>query len=194
MKTSQMRTVAWVVRGALALLALLLLGLLAAARWQESGPLWQMLVDTAIGLVPIGSLYLGLTLLAEVVLEETSAGAMQPAVRKLLFWTPRVIVMVFAVFISVFSLDVFGQGYSIGETLIALAMHLIPTALILLALVVAWRWEWIGGLAFLALGMLYIAFAREMWMWSLLIAGPLVVIGLLFLANWRYRSELHLVR
>ena len=63
--------------------------------------------------------------------------------KRLLFWLPRGFCLLFAAFISLFALDVFSEGYSLGETLVALFMHLIPTFVILLALAVAWRREWI---------------------------------------------------
>jgi hypothetical protein len=117
---------------------------------------------------------------------------MSPSVRRLLFWTPRVLTILFAVFISVFALDVFDEHLSLGRTLLALAMHLIPTALIVVALVVAWRWEWVGAILFFALGAAYIVSMHERahWDWYALIAGPLFLVGVLFLLNWRNRAQL----
>ena len=70
---------------------------------------------------------------------------MHAPVRRVLFWIPRIVGLLVAAFISLFALDVFGAGYSFWETLIALGMHLIPTAIIILVLAVAWRWEWVGS-------------------------------------------------
>ena len=64
-----------------------------------------------------------------------------------LYWTPRILGIIFAVFISIFALDVFGE-YKFPEVLIALFMHLVPTYLVLGALLVAWKWEKIGGILF----------------------------------------------
>jgi hypothetical protein len=108
-----------------------------------------------------------------------------------LSWAPRILGVLFAVFISLFALDVFGEGYSFGETMVALAMHLIPTALIVLALVIAWRWEWIGAILFAALGAGYVVVSRGWadWIAYLLISGPLFAIAALFLADWLYRRR-----
>ena len=76
--------------------------------------------------------------------------------KKLLFWTPRIICIVFALFTSVFAFDVFSEGRGFWETILALVMHLVPTAVILLVLAISWRWEWIGGLLFIALGGFYV--------------------------------------
>ncbi len=57
---------------------------------------------------------------------------------KILYWTPRVLGILFAVFISIFALDVFGE-YGFPEVLVALFMHLIPTFLVVGVLLIAWK-------------------------------------------------------
>jgi len=111
--------------------------------------------------------------------------------RRVLYWAPRILSILFAAFISIFALDVFGAGYSFWETLLALAMHLIPTALIVLILVLAWRWEWIGALGFLGLGIWYLVmtWGRMHWSAYLVISGPLFLLAILYLLNWLWRSE-----
>lgn len=42
-------------------------------------------------------------------------------------WTPRVGVILFAIFISVFALDVFGTSSNPWEIALGLLMHLLPT-------------------------------------------------------------------
>ena len=102
-----------------------------------------------------------------------------------LFWTPGVLGIVFAGFISIFALDVFGEGYGFWETVVALFMHLIPTFLVLIALVVAWRWERVGGVLFVLLGVAYIlmAYPSESLVAYLIISGPLILVGVLFLVS-----------
>jgi hypothetical protein len=98
----------------------------------------------------------------------------------------------FALFVSMFALDVFGAGYGFWETILALLIHLVPVYLILLALAIAWRWEWAGGMLFVGLGLLYIiiAWGQFPWVAYLVIAGPAFLVGALFLIDWRYRTEL----
>jgi hypothetical protein len=98
----------------------------------------------------------------------------------------------FAAFISVFALDVFGAGYGFWETLAALFIHLIPTWVILAVLAVAWRREWAGAIAFAALGVGYIvtAWGKFPWVTYLIVAGPAFLAGVLFLVNWLLREEL----
>lgn len=117
---------------------------------------------------------------------------MNPTVEKVLFWSPRVLGILIAIFVSLFALDVFGVGYSFWETIGALAMHLIPTFVILVVLGIAWRWEWIGGFLFVALGVLYITLFWEPSNLPayLLISGPLFLTGILFLLDGYYRSTI----
>jgi hypothetical protein len=71
-------------------------------------------------------------------------------------------------------------------------MHLIPTWIVLLVLALSWRWEWIGAVLLVALGMLYVPFAlgRGHPEWTLIISGPLFLVGGLFLVNWLKRKEI----
>lgn len=117
---------------------------------------------------------------------------MRTPIQRLLYWSPRILGIAFAMFISLFALDVFDGQHAFWPTLVALLMHLIPTALILAVLAVSWRWEWVGGLVFTALGVLYLATAWGRFHWSAyaVISGPLFLLGGLFLANWLKRAEL----
>ena len=117
---------------------------------------------------------------------------MSKALRNVLFWAPRGLALLLAAFVSVFALDVFGQGYSLGETLVALTIHLVPTFMLLFALVLGWRWEWLGSVLFIALGLGYVLVSggRMHWTAYLLIAGPCILIGALFSVGWRHRAQI----
>ena len=115
---------------------------------------------------------------------------MNQTVEKILFWSPRVLGILIAIFVSLFALDVFGEGYSFWQTIAAYAMHLIPTLVILIVLGIAWRWEWTGGFLFVALGVLYITLFWEPSNLPayLIISGPLFLVGILFLLDGCYRK------
>ena len=117
---------------------------------------------------------------------------MERRVQRLVYWTPRVLCILFAAFISVFALDVFSEASGFWQTAAALGIHLFPTFLIVAVLVLSWRREWIGGVLFVLLGALYVVtmWGRFRWIAYMTIAGPLVLIGALFFVNWRYRAEL----
>jgi cytosine/uracil/thiamine/allantoin permease len=108
-----------------------------------------------------------------------------------LFWAPRILAIAFALFVSAFAVDVLGEGYTGWELLLALAIHLIPTAILAVVLVLAWRWEWVGTVLFAALGTFYVLSNPRHINWIFTISGPLFLIAALFLINWLKRAELH---
>ena len=116
---------------------------------------------------------------------------MKRAVKQSLFWTPRILGILLAVFVSLLALNVFNEGYGFWNTILVLLMHLRPTGMILLALIIGWRWEGVGGILFIALGVWYLImlWGRLNWSAYMVISGPLFLIGILFLLNWFYRRE-----
>jgi hypothetical protein len=119
--------------------------------------------------------------------------------RRVLFWAPRAASIGFVAFLSLFALDVFGEGHGLWDTVLALVMHLIPVFVLIAALVLAWRWEWIGAAVYGGAGALYVwwvlATSRPLppmvrVTWIVTIAGPAFVIATLFLINWVKHAEL----
>jgi hypothetical protein len=112
--------------------------------------------------------------------------------KRLLYWAPRALAIAFAGFLALFALDVFGEEDGWLETAVGLAMHLIPTALVLMVLAVSWRREWVGAVAYFGLALAYLGLFRGRFPWTtlLVIAGPLILTAGLFLLNWRWRSAL----
>ncbi|MCK5050652.1 MAG: hypothetical protein KAS53_02845 [Candidatus Cloacimonetes bacterium] len=117
---------------------------------------------------------------------------MSRKMKRVLFWTPRILCILFAMFLSLFALDVFGEGFGFWKTILALLIHLVPVYIVIIILVIAWRWEWIGAILFNALAVFYIV-----WVWGrfplvtyVSISGPLFLVGILFLFNWIYREQL----
>ena len=70
-------------------------------------------------------------------------------------------------------------------TVLALLIHLIPTYLIIIATLVAWKWETIGGIIFIVLGISYIIMIMDKasMIAYLVIAGPVILAGSLFILN-----------
>lgn len=116
---------------------------------------------------------------------------------RVLYWAPRALSIAFIAFLSLFSLDVFESGQGLWSNLGKLLMHLIPSFVLVAALVLAWRWEWLGAALYAVAGVLYTTWAwqrpvhpRDKLTWILMIAGPVFLIAALFLANWLKRREL----
>ena len=95
----------------------------------------------------------------------------------------RVLGILFILFVSVFALDVFGEGYPAGELLVALFMHLLPSALpLLVALIVAWRWPLWGSAAYLCVAIFFTLFFNTYHnpISFLVISTPACVLSVLF--------------
>jgi hypothetical protein len=102
-----------------------------------------------------------------------------------LYWSPRILGILYALFISLFALDILGSGYGLWDTIVALLVHLVPTWIILAALLIAWRWEKVGGILFIFIAVVFLAWfgARSPWPNYVLLFLPLVVVGVLFLVD-----------
>ena len=108
---------------------------------------------------------------------------MTRSAERILLWSPRVLGILVALFIGMFALDAVGEG--IGPFLV----HLTPTFLMLIVVALSWRWPWVGGAVFIALAVLYSVSVWGRLDWILVIAGPLLVVGGLFVVSWRMKEE-----
>lgn len=120
---------------------------------------------------------------------------MKTKVPRWIYWTPRILSILFLCFLALFSLDVFDEHLGLWGTIVGLLMHNIPVFILLIVLLVSWRYEWVGGAAFILAGLLYIASALNRvslpmaLIWSLTISGPAFFIGILFLINWFKKKQ-----
>ena len=114
---------------------------------------------------------------------------------KYLYWIPRILSIIFILFLAMFSLDIFDGNYGFWGTILGLFMHNIPVFILLIVLIISWKHEIVGGIIFILAGLFYIItllmnpqLEWYMLSWSLLIAGPAFLIGILFLLNWKFKK------
>lgn len=119
---------------------------------------------------------------------------MKPFTTQLLHWAPRMLCILAIVFISLFALDSFEPGRSLGQQLAAFVMHLIPTIVLTLLLLIAWKWEMVGGIIFTIIGIVMSPFIYQqnyrmnnsVWVSLeiiLMITVPFIVVGALFITE-----------
>lgn len=111
---------------------------------------------------------------------------------RFLFWAPRVLAILFAAFLGVFAADVFSETSGFWSTAAALLLHLIPSVLVLLILWIARRREWLGGMFYLAFGVIFLVTSWQTadWVGTVVISAPLLAIAfLLFAHGWLLRSS-----
>jgi len=120
--------------------------------------------------------------------------------RSLLYWAPRILGLSAISFISLFALDSFEAGRPLTTQLLHFAQHLTPSFILLALLALAWKWEKIGGIAFIAIGIIFsplvymlnhgrnhFSIAQSLLV-VLIITVPFIITGALFLLSHSKRN------
>jgi hypothetical protein len=118
---------------------------------------------------------------------------------KFILWLPRVLSIIFILFLVMFSLDVFGEGLNLEQVIVAFLLHNIPVFVLIIVLFFSWKHEIVGGVCFILAGILYILFNlvnifRNGFEWYYLawiaqISGFAFLVGILFIYNWIKRKN-----
>lgn len=113
---------------------------------------------------------------------------------RIIHWLPRILCILAILFVSMFALDAFQPGAPLWQQIGGFFMHLIPSFALILFLIVAWKWELIGGGMFVILGLGLLPFIymtnyhmnHSVWMSVgivLVINLPFIVVGILFILS-----------
>jgi len=104
---------------------------------------------------------------------------------KISSWVPRIITIVFILFLCVFSLDVFNANISDAEVFYGLLMHNIYPFIIAVILVFSWKKEKMGGVLLAIAGLVSMFFYNTYQGLDtfLLISFPPILAGLFFIYN-----------
>ncbi|QBA63200.1 DUF7670 domain-containing protein [Muriicola soli] len=119
---------------------------------------------------------------------------------KILHWSPRILGILGILFISMFALDAFEPSLTIWQQMGGFLIHLIPSFILLLVLLIAWKREIPGGIIFLVLGLVLspIVFTlnynnnHSVWMSLGIIAVitlPFIITGVLFIASGLHQKK-----
>lgn len=102
-------------------------------------------------------------------------------------WLARGLSFFFAIFISLFASDTFYEKLEFWDKALELLLHLTPTFLVLLVLLVSWYQELTGSIIYSLLSMMYIIifWGRFNLIIYLIISGVLFLNGVLFYISWR---------
>lgn len=121
-------------------------------------------------------------------------------VNKFIYWIPRVLGVIFILFLALMSLDVFDENAGFWGTVLGLFMHNIPDIVLLIILIISWKkYEIVGGIIFIVTGIAHMVFSVmrvevEPWyiffLASLIIDVPAFLIGILFLVGWFKKKSL----
>jgi hypothetical protein len=119
---------------------------------------------------------------------------------KIFHWLPGVICILAILFVSVFALDAFAPGFTVWQQLGGFSIHLIPSFMLIGFLIVAWKWEFIGGIIFMVigLGLTPLVFIMNYqrthsvgisFIIILTITIPFVIVGILFVISHHLKKK-----
>lgn len=115
---------------------------------------------------------------------------------KILYWAPRIICVLAILFVSLFALDAFDPELTIWQQIAGFLIHLIPSFVLIGLLIIAWKYEKIGGILLILVGIIFsfiifrMNFRMNHSIWKSLIVivsltFPFILSGALFLAHYR---------
>ncbi|HDO26514.1 MAG TPA: hypothetical protein ENH02_00205 [Bacteroidetes bacterium] len=108
-------------------------------------------------------------------------------------WTLRFLLIVTIFFWGLFSLDVFNEGYNFLETVGAFLVHNIPSLLMIIVLIIAWKRENVGGALLLLLVLCFVIFfiiqSGRLMYGTLIMFGLPFLIGVMFLVNYYFLGK-----
>lgn len=112
-------------------------------------------------------------------------------------WAPRILCIFMILFISMFALDAFAPNLTIWQQLGGFFLHLIPSYILIAALIFAWKREQAGGWIFIIFG---IGFSIAVFLLNFnrnhfsavqslintfIAAIPFIAVGILFIMSYR---------
>jgi hypothetical protein len=120
---------------------------------------------------------------------------------RIIYWLPRIISIVAILFISIFSLDAFSPDLTIWQQIGGFLVHLIPCYILTGMLIIAWKWEYVGGIIYIIAGLVFSVSvfllnynrnhfsASQSLLITLTIAFPFVIAGILFIVSHFRKHE-----
>ena len=104
---------------------------------------------------------------------------------KALYWIPRILTILSILFMMMFSFDVFDGNEPLARKLLGFLMHNIPVLVLIVVLIIAWKWEVVGGVLFIlsaiAGSIFFKAFSGNSG--ALIVMGPFFIMGVLFILH-----------
>jgi hypothetical protein len=153
----------------------------------------DLIVSFLLLSIPSGLTYFSIGILVLAARQKRIQGSISSRLARLLYWTPRIAGILICLFISVFALDVFSGGEKFWRMVLGFLAESSPAIALAILLVFAWRWEQVGFYAFLIGAIFFLFYVRNPMQdigLFFLFSMPLLMIALLFGANWRWREEI----
>ena len=117
-------------------------------------------------------------------------------------WIPRILCILAILFVSLFAADSFDTNLTWWQQISGFVLHLVPSFILVLALIIAWNKELLGGIVFIFLGFIFTPIVFSMNYKGnhsigislsviAMVTFPFIIVGVLFLITYfRKRKEL----
>ena len=115
-----------------------------------------------------------------------------PSAPSKFIWLPRILAILFLLFLMLFSFDVFDMPGSLLEKIGGFIIHSLPSIILAVILILFWNNPLRSGIAFLVYTVLFnLAFKFILQGWDIFVflSLPLLLISALFLAAHRMQSR-----
>lgn len=153
---------------------------------------WMVLLNILVLSIPMIALYGSIYILV-IAWRAHMTAKENPRLAKIVHWAARIATLMIIVFISLFSLDVFESQGSALELLGGFIIHNIPSIVLIILLLFAWKHPAVGFVGFLLAAILAAIFFAgngigipNMIMFVL----PLLLIACLFFADWKWKNPI----
>ncbi len=109
-------------------------------------------------------------------------------------WAARILCILFIALLSMFSFDVFEEGTGLGREILGFLVHNIPSFVLIICLVIAWKHALVGGVMITLAGLAASAFVYSLnygrshsvstgLRTAALLGAPFVIVGILFMIS-----------
>jgi len=117
-------------------------------------------------------------------------------------WIPRILSILAILFVSLFAADSFDTNLTWWQQISGFVVHLVPSFILVLALIIAWNKELLGGIVFIFLGFIFTPIVFSMNYKGnhsigislsviAMVTFPFIIVGVLFLiSHFRKMKEL----
>jgi len=104
-------------------------------------------------------------------------------INRFTIWIPRILAIIMGIFISLFAFDAFQENTLFFKQVLGFIIHLVPSFLIFISLLIAWKYYLLGGIIFILVGVFFTVFFHTYKSISsfLILSLSLFIIGALFI-------------
>lgn len=110
-----------------------------------------------------------------------------------LSWVLRILLIIMIILFTLLSMDAFREDKGIWETIVGLLMQNIPSFVMIIILIIAWKSELYGGILLMlcVIGFaVFLVFGVGRFMWgTLIMVGIPFLIGALFVVNYYFLGK-----